>query len=110
MIQSGNINAGEAEESGRKIKIAVIDSGINFSADLPVAVRKNFIPEDERNMLYEDPSGHGTAVAGIIAALDNDEVIAVGSVTAGNRPNPYHPFRRCFRYGEARYPHRARRP
>ncbi len=75
MIQAGNINTGEAEESGRKIKIAVIDSGINFSTDLPVAVRKNFILEDERNVLYEDPSGHGTAVAGIIAALDNDEGI-----------------------------------
>ena len=75
MIQTGNINAGEAEESGRKIKIVVIDSGINFSTDLPVAVRKNFITEDERNVLYEDPSGHGTAVAGIIAALDNDEGI-----------------------------------
>ncbi len=75
MLQAENVNAGKAEGSGRKIKVAVIDSGINFSTDLPVAVRKNFIPEDERNVLYEDPSGHGTAVAGIIAALDNDEGI-----------------------------------
>ncbi len=75
MIQAGNINAEKAEESSRKIKIAVIDSGINFSTDLPVAVRKNFIPEEERSVLYEDPSGHGTAVAGVIAALDNDEGI-----------------------------------
>ncbi len=73
MIQAGK--AGSPEDSARKIKIAVIDSGINFSTDLPVAVRKNFIPEDEPNVLYEDPSGHGTAIAGIIAALDNDEGI-----------------------------------
>lgn len=66
---------GKQENSGRKIKVAVIDSGINFSTDLPVVVRKNFIPEDECSVLYEDPSGHGTAVAGIIAALDNDEGI-----------------------------------
>jgi len=71
MIQSGAV-----EESGRKIRVAVIDSGINFNTDLPVMVRKNFIPEDEPNILYEDPSGHGTAVAGIIAALDNDEGVA----------------------------------
>ncbi len=75
MIQAGNVNAGEAEGSGRKIKVAVIDSGINFNTDLPVAARKNFIPGEERSVLYEDMSGHGTAVAGIIAALDNDEGI-----------------------------------
>ncbi len=75
MIQAGNVNAGEAEGPGRKIKVAVIDSGINFNTDLPVAVRKNFIPGEERSVLYEDMSGHGTAVAGIIAALDNDEGI-----------------------------------
>ncbi len=73
MIQSGK--AEETQNSGRRIKVAVIDSGINFSTDLPVAVRKNFIPEEERSVLYEDPSGHGTAVAGVIAALDNDEGI-----------------------------------
>ncbi|MCH5272551.1 MAG: S8 family serine peptidase [Lachnospiraceae bacterium] len=69
------IQANVTGESAEKIKVAIIDSGINFSTDLPVAVRKNFIPEDERSVLYEDPSGHGTAVAGIIAALDNDEGI-----------------------------------
>lgn len=73
MIQTGT--KGKQENSGRKIKVAVIDSGINFSTDLPVVVRKNFIPEDECSVLYEDQSGHGTAVAGIIAALDNDEGI-----------------------------------
>ena len=73
MIQAGT--AKSPEESARKIKVAVIDSGINFSTDLPVAVRKNFIPGDEPKVLYEDISGHGTAVAGIIAALDNAEGI-----------------------------------
>lgn len=73
MVQAGT--EGKQEKTGRTIKVAVIDSGINFSTDLPVVVRKNFIPEDERSVLYEDLSGHGTAVAGIIAALDNEEGI-----------------------------------
>ncbi len=39
-------------------------------------MRKNFIPgEDEISVIYEDISGHGTSVAGIIAAKDNDEGI-----------------------------------
>ena len=59
----------------QKIKVAIIDSGVNFSTDIEVTVRKNFIPNDEVNVLYEDPTGHGTAIAGIIAALDNEEGI-----------------------------------
>ncbi len=67
------IQAEVTENYGEPIKVAVIDSGINFSTDLNVVARKNFIPEDERSVLYEDPTGHGTAVAGIIGALDNEE-------------------------------------
>jgi len=59
-----------------KIKVVVIDSGVDFSSDIDVAVRKNFIMgEEEVSILYEDGSGHGTSVAGIIAAKDNDEGI-----------------------------------
>ena len=57
----------------QKVKVAIIDSGVDYSEDIDVAKRKNFIPgEDEVSILYEDGSGHGTSVAGIIAAKDND--------------------------------------
>jgi minor extracellular protease Epr len=59
-----------------KIKVAVIDSGVDFVSDIEVKERMNFIPDqDEISPLYEDGSGHGTSVAGIIAAMDNDEGI-----------------------------------
>ncbi len=58
----------------KSVKVAIIDSGVNYSSDINVVVRKNFI-EDECNILYEDVSGHGTAVAGLIAAMDNGEGI-----------------------------------
>lgn len=68
----------QAESKGvsdKKVKVAIIDSGINFSTDIDVAVRKNFIEDDSCSILYEDEKSHGTSVAGIIAALDNEEGI-----------------------------------
>lgn len=69
------IQAELPETSDEVIKVAIIDSGINFSTDLNVVERMNFIPDDECLVLYEDISGHGTAVAGIVGALDNEEGI-----------------------------------
>lgn len=63
-------------EQAAKVKVAIIDSGVNYSDDINVYERKNFIPgEEELPVLYEDFSGHGTSVAGIIAAKDNQEGI-----------------------------------
>ena len=60
-------------KKNQKVKVAIIDSGVDYSEDIDVVKRKNFIPgEDEVSVLYEDGSGHGTSVAGIIAAKDND--------------------------------------
>lgn len=56
--------------------MAIIDSGVDYSDDIDIVYRKNFIPnEDNIPILFEDGSGHGTSVAGIIAAKDNDEGI-----------------------------------
>ena len=63
------------EESGEVVRVAIIDTGVNYSSDINVVVRKNFIEGDECNLLYEDFSGHGTAVAGLIGAFDNEEGI-----------------------------------
>lgn len=61
------------KESSSIIKVAVLDSGIDFCEDIDVYERKNFIPGEENvSPLYEDGSGHGTSVAGIIAAKEND--------------------------------------
>ena len=60
-------------KKNQKVKVAIIDSGVDYSEDIDVVKRKNFIPgEDEVSVIYEDGSGHGTSVAGIIAAKDND--------------------------------------
>lgn len=56
-----------------KVKVAIIDSGVDYTDDIDVYMRKNFIPgEDDVSIIYEDVCGHGTSAAGIIAAKDND--------------------------------------
>ncbi|MDE7210352.1 MAG: S8 family peptidase [Lachnospiraceae bacterium] len=58
------------------VKVAILDSGVDYTDDIDVYMRKNFVPgEDDISVIYEDISGHGTSVAGIIAAKDNDEGI-----------------------------------
>src|SRR5215204_3894299 len=52
--------------------VAVIDTGINKThPDLNVAGGRNFATFSSPNNKYEDGHGHGTHVAGTIAALDN---------------------------------------
>ncbi len=62
----------EKKVQGKKIRVALVDSGIDDSEDIDVKERKNFVPGQEGiSPVYEDCTGHGTAVAGIIAAKDN---------------------------------------
>lgn len=75
-----NIQMVNAEETSkkaeRKIKLALIDSGVDYTDDIDVKLRKNFVlGHEEVSILYEDISGHGTSVAGILAAKDNGEGI-----------------------------------
>lgn len=53
---------------GNNVKIAILDTGIAAHPDLKISGGVSYI-EDEQD--YEDYHGHGTAMAGIIAAQDN---------------------------------------
>ena len=62
--------------TGSAIKVCIIDSGVDYNSDTDVYIRKNFIPgQDDISIIYEDLCGHGTNVAGIIVAKDNNEGI-----------------------------------
>lgn len=65
-----DINATASWESGltgKGVKIAIIDSGVASHSDLVVAGGTNVI-SDSSTTSYIDDNGHGTHVAGIIAA------------------------------------------
>lgn len=60
------------------VRVALLDSGVNYSDEVYVSARKNFVPgEDEYSPLYEDVSGHGTAVAEVLASNPGGTPISV---------------------------------
>ena len=79
------------------IKIAIIDSGVDFIDKVQISKRINLIPEEEGvNPLCDDTTGHGTLVAGIIAAQqtsdselhginDNVELISIKVLDENNQ-------------------------
>lgn len=70
MIHANDPEVQAAKEvKDRKIRVTMLDSGINYSKEVDVVMRRNFVEgQDEMNCLFEDGSGHGTAVAEILAS------------------------------------------
>ncbi len=58
--------------TGKGIKVAVIDSGVATHPDLKIKAGVCVLDSSDCYNSYHDNNGHGTHVAGIIAALDND--------------------------------------
>ena len=60
----------------KKIKVAVLDSGVDYWSDIDLAESLTLVPdEEEMSLLFMDGTGHGNSVAGLIAAKDNEEGI-----------------------------------
>lgn len=71
------INADDVEitQPDEKIKIAIIDSGVDYSTDINLVKSINYVDPEMENMLFIDSTGHGTSIAGIIGACNNNEGI-----------------------------------
>jgi len=68
-LQSIGANLEEVRNhQGNTVKIAVLDTGISAHEDLVIAGGVSFVPDMQQ---YADDNGHGTHVAGTIAAANN---------------------------------------
>ncbi len=67
----------EDSRKGKKIRVVLLDSGVDVDEDIPCEERRDFLDgkEEERSMLFDDVSGHGTAIAGLICARENEDRI-----------------------------------
>lgn len=60
----------------KKVKIAILDSGVDYANDIQLAETVTLVPGEEgMSPLFMDGTGHGNSVAGLIAAEDNEEGI-----------------------------------
>ena len=65
------VNAEDASEEmdvSQKVKVAVMDSGIDYVTGINLAGYVNLIEgEEELSEIFQDATGHGTGIAGIIS-------------------------------------------
>ncbi len=65
-------------EGTPRIKVAVLDSGVDIVRGIELAGTVNLVPEEQYiSPMFVDMSGHGTAVASIIAGNQDNEVQGV---------------------------------
>lgn len=59
----------------KKIKVALLDSGVDVDEDIDCAERINFLDnaDEDLNFMMDDITGHGTSIAGLICAKENEE-------------------------------------
>ena len=58
------------------IKIGILDSGVSYDTDVDVAERITINEKNEvDNPLFDDATGHGTSLAGIIGSKDDEDRI-----------------------------------
>ena len=70
------IGADNSEAKPTGVKIEVLDSGVSYTDDINIMGEVNLVPgEEEVSPMFVDANGHGTGIAGLIGAKDNQDGI-----------------------------------
>ena len=76
-IHADGVSA-EENESQQKVKVAVLDSGVDYVSGINLTGYVNFIEGEEAlSPIFQDLSGHGTGIAGIIAGTGENDIYGV---------------------------------
>lgn len=68
-------NLDVSKDANGKIKVAVLDSGIDYVTGIDIAGSVNLVEEDEDILpIFQDMTGHGTGIASIIAANGENDI------------------------------------
>lgn len=72
-IRAENLDV--SKDANGKIKVAVLDSGIDYVTGIDIAGSVNLVEEDEDILpIFQDMTGHGTGIASIIAANGENDI------------------------------------
>ncbi len=70
------IGVNESDANSSDVKIEVLDSGVSYTDDINIQSSVNLVPgEEEVSPMFVDANGHGTGIAGLIGAKDNNDGI-----------------------------------
>ena len=78
-VEAINADGLDEETSGsKKVKVAVLDSGVDIVQGIDLAGTVNLVPEEkEISPMFLDLTGHGTGIASIIAGTDEGGIQGV---------------------------------
>ena len=70
------IGVSESDAKSSDVKIEVLDSGVSYTDDINIQSSVNLVPGEEQvSPMFVDANGHGTGIAGLIGAKDNNDGI-----------------------------------
>ncbi len=79
-LQAINADGSVTEEraAGSGVKVAVLDSGVDYVSGINLAGFVNFVEEEQEiSPMFQDMTGHGTAIASIISGNGEDGMYGV---------------------------------
>ena len=74
VVEQWNLEATGVDEieEHNQINIAILDSGVDYSSDFHIEENVDLVKDGNESALFRDSTGHGSAMASVIAASHNE--------------------------------------